>query len=64
MERSTVVELSQRALAISIAAHIYDQTLQEEQRVMRELNRMKERLAQVRAEKVRYGKMIGVYVRD
>jgi len=58
--RSTIVELSQKAFAISVAAHIYDQTCLEEQRVLRELNRVKERLAQVRSEKLRYGRMIGV----
>jgi hypothetical protein len=57
---STVVELSQRAFAVSVAAHIYDQTLLEEQRVLRELKRVQERLQQVRQEKLRYGRMIGM----
>jgi heme exporter protein D len=60
IDRSTVVNIGQRAMAIAIAAQIYDDTCKEEQRILRELARQQERLQRCRIEKQRYGQMIGV----
>jgi len=59
-DRSTVVTIGQRAMAVAIAAQIYDDTCKEEQRILRELARQQERLQRCRIEKQRYGRMIGV----
>lgn len=57
---STVVQISQAAYALGVASAIYDQCCQEEQRILREANRLRERLEKCRSDKKRYGKMIGV----
>lgn len=57
---SSVVRLSQQALAVALAAQIYDDTCKEEQRILREIARQQERLQRCRIEKQRYGRMIGV----
>lgn len=57
---SQVVSISQRAFALGVAATIYDQCCLEEQRILRELNRVAERLEKCQADKLRYGQMIGV----
>lgn len=59
MNHTETVQLSQRAFAISIAAQIYDQCCLEEQRILREYNRVMERLEKCRNDKHRYGQMIG-----
>lgn len=57
---STVVSLSQKAFALSVAATVYDDCCKEEQRILRELNRVQERLVSCRKDKARYGKIIGM----
>ena len=59
-DRSTVVTIGQRAMAVAIAAQIYDNTRKEEQRILRMLARQQECLQRCRIEKQRYGRMIGV----
>ena len=60
MTHTKTLQLSKQAFALSIAAQIYDQCCLEEQRILREYNRVMERLEKCREDKFRYGKMIGV----
>ena len=54
------VEITQRAFLLSVAAQVYDDILLEEQRVLRELNRVQERLEHVRKEKRKYENRLGL----
>jgi len=60
MNHYQTIQLSQKAFALSVAATIYDQCCLEEQRILREHNRVLERLEKCRQDKFRYGQMIGV----
>lgn len=60
MNHNQVVQISQKAFALGVAATIYDQCCLEEQRILREYNRILERLEKCREDKFRYGQMIGV----
>jgi hypothetical protein len=44
-----------------IAENIYKQCLQEERRLLRSYDELKARFDQCQRDKIRYGKMIGVY---
>ena len=44
-----------------IAENIYKQCLQEERRLLRAYDELKARFDQCQQDKIRYGKMIGVY---
>jgi hypothetical protein len=60
MNHFRTVQISQRAFALGVAATLYDQCCLEEQRILREYNRVMERLEKCREDKFRYGMMIGV----
>lgn len=66
-EHSTVVTISEQALALSIAATIYGDCRKEEQRLLREHQRLVEeeqliidRLNKCRADQRFYGRLIGM----
>ena len=59
-QHSTVVNLSQRAFAMSVAASVYDDCRKQEQRILREMNRLQEQLNKCREDRLKYGRMIGV----
>ena len=59
-QHSTVVRISQQALALSVSASIYDDCRKQEQRLLRELKRVQDELAACRKDKQFYGKLIGV----
>lgn len=60
MTHTETVLISQKAFALGVAATIYDQCCLEEQRILREYQRVMERLEKCRQDKHRYGQMIGV----
>jgi len=60
MNHITAVSISQKAFAVAVAAQIYDDCCKEEQRILREYNRVLERLERCREDKFKYGQMIGV----
>jgi hypothetical protein len=58
---SNYTQSDKRKVAFHIAENIYKQCLQEERRLLRAYDELKARFDQCQQDKIRYGKMIGVY---
>lgn len=57
---STIVRISEQAQVLLISTTLYDDCRKQEQRLLRELNRIQEQLVSCRKDKQFYGGLIGV----